>query len=298
MTGGNLHQKLLWLLLIAAVLAACSPAGGNPGAGDEITVTEPVDVGEEKDEDGEAATEDVQATTIAEAVETAISAETAAVSAITATAEAVSAAETATASAVEPDFVVTAFSWIYPDGLGDCSFSDGTPTDCAGLDIESVMMGSVADEAELEGFNLEAVLEGFVPLEAPITGEFPLIIVAIRFDEFDPLEGFFCVDWGDPPSGTVPTDPDAIVEATCLNPEFEFLYINIVDESGQEGVEADPDSTSVSMDPNIGITFGQERKSIIEVFPGQSLGIGIGAFANEVSRFDHLRIAPEIIFVE
>ena len=266
MTGGNLRQKLPWIFLSAAVLAACTPAGGNPGEGEEITVTQAVEVVEEKvGDDGVVETQEVIV------VEEVVPTDT-------------------------PMPEADTSSRITEDNTKDCATPSGDPVECEGIDISIVMGAIVSNADELAIFNQEAGEGGFVLADTTIAYDFPAIVIGIIVLDFDPEAGFFCINWVDQQTRTPPERPEANVQASCHNEQYDFRYNNIVTESGEGEVVTDPEGTEVTLDPNIGLTVVQSFASIVESFPEDK--VDILAVANDNSRHDQFRLEPEMILDE
>ncbi len=187
-------------------------------------------------------------------------------------------------------------SSVYQDALDDCSLSDGQPSDCLGLDIEGVVIGLIQNDDDLIIFNSEAGGAGFVLPEMPIAIPFPFFIAGVRIQDFDPDVSFICINWTDQQTAIPPSDPIANVLATCYNPRHEFLYVNNIDASGQQGVDADPDGTIVFSDPGTGITFVQERRRIFEENSPPSIDLLV--VANDQPRLDVLSFEPEGLWTD
>ena len=182
-------------------------------------------------------------------------------------------------------------SSVYTDALDDCQFSDGKPTECFGIDIDRIVIGRIQNEDELFAFTEEAGEEGFFLPDTPITVPYPFIIAGVIIQDFNPDASFICFNWADQQTATAPSEPIANALATCYNPRHEFLYVNNIDASGQQGVEADPEGTLVFIDPDIGITFVQELGRIYSQEPLSAINLLV--VENDESRFDGWRIELE-----
>lgn len=182
-------------------------------------------------------------------------------------------------------------SQVFIDTQDDCQFSDGPPTDCLGIDIDRVVMGLIRNDGDLIMFNQEAEETGIVLPDTPISVPYPFIIGGIIIRDFDPDASFICFNWADQQTATAPTDPIANVLATCFNPRFEFLYVNDINTSGQQGVEADPEGTLVYIDPTIGITFVQELDRVYRQDPLPSFTLLV--VLNDEPQFDAFRFVPD-----
>lgn len=178
-------------------------------------------------------------------------------------------------------------SSIVVDDLGDCATPAGEPVDCGGEDIVKAIIARIANDEDLLNFTAEAGDSGFDLPEIILTFDFPVFIVGIAFDNFDPNYGFTCVNWANQLAETPPDEPDANVLATCVNPVREFIYVNTIGISGGPGVEADPEGTEVITDPNRGIVIIQAGNRIYNAEPRDRLDII--SVANDNSQHDQIR---------
>lgn len=250
----NAHGILLIFALWVA-LAACQPAGQDD---EEVVATEAMEEGEEVQP---VVSEEVVVETEEVVVET----------------EEAQIVDTPTPEPLDLSNIVL-------DERGDCATPVGEPVDCGGEDIVKAIVARIENDEDLLTFMAEAGDSGFDLPEIIMTFDFPVFIVGIEFDNFDPNFGFTCVNWANQPAQTPPDEPDATVLATCVNPIHEFIYVNTISLSGEPGVEADPEGTEVITDPDRGIVFIQAGSRVYNAEPADRLGII--SVANDNSQHD------------
>ena len=187
-----------------------------------------------------------------------------------------------------PKLVASTLSMIVEDEEDDCQTQAGQPAECDGRDMTDVRVGRVENASELTIFNAEAEETGFNQLEIPDNFQFPLFIVQIVFKDMNSDVFTLCANWTDLQTETPPPDPDRNVFSTCFIDMYDFTSVNIQDESGQDGVETDPEGSLVIVDQEKEMAIVQVERVIF--FEEGAESFVVIAYGLEDNVFDVVRV--------